>query len=253
MELYYTIIFFFFGCIFGSFYNVVGYRLPKNESLCHPASHCPKCNHKLSPLELIPILSYIIQKGKCRNCKAKISMFYPIFEFLTGVAFALSYIIFGFSCSLLIALLFISMILIIIISDYLYLIIPDEILIIFGSLLWITIIISEGIKTGLLSLLEGFIAFSIMYLLKLLGDFMFKKESMGGGDIKLMFIIGMVIGYKMAIINIFLASIIGLPIAFIVMLKKKEHIIPFGPFLGIASIIILLSHIQFMDIINYIA
>ncbi len=253
MEIYYIVVFFVFGCVFGSFYNVVGYRLPKHESLIRPASHCPKCNHKLSPWELIPILSFIFQKGKCRNCHTKISGFYPLFECATGCLFALSYLIFGFSWQLLISLLFISMILIIIISDYLYLIIPDEILIVFGSLLWIVIIISEGIKTGLFMLAEGAVAFIIMYLLKLTGDFLFKKESMGGGDIKLMFIIGMILGYQLAIINIFLASIIGLPIAFIIMLKKKEHIIPFGPFLGIASIIILLSQIHFMDIINYIS
>jgi leader peptidase (prepilin peptidase)/N-methyltransferase len=253
MEIYYTVVFFIFGAIFGSFYNVVGYRLPKHESLIKPPSHCPKCNHKLKPIELIPIFSFLIQGGKCKNCQTKISGFYPIFEFSTGSLFALSYFLFGFSWNLVIALLFISMILIIIISDYLYLIIPDEVLVIFGVLLLISITINSGLEVGGLSLLEGAISFLIMFLLKKTGDFIFKKESMGGGDIKLMLIIGMVIGYKLAIINIFLASILGLPIAFIILLKNKNHVIPFGPFLGLASIIILLSQIEFMDIINYIS
>ena len=75
MFIYYLIVTFIFGTVLGSFYNVVGYRLPKNESLIKPSSHCPKCNHKLGPSELIPILSYIIQRGKCKNCKQKISLF----------------------------------------------------------------------------------------------------------------------------------------------------------------------------------
>ena len=96
MEILYTIYFFIFGTILGSFYNVVGYRLPRGESLIKPRSHCTNCNHVLTPIELIPILSFLIQGGKCKNCKQKISWFYTIFEFLTGLLFALSYIIFGY-------------------------------------------------------------------------------------------------------------------------------------------------------------
>lgn len=118
MEILYTIYFFIFGTILGSFYNVVGYRLPRGESLIKPRSHCTNCNHVLTPIELIPILSFLIQGGKCKNCKQKISWFYTIFEFLTGLLFALSYIIFGFSIELIVALFFVSMAIIIIISDY---------------------------------------------------------------------------------------------------------------------------------------
>ena len=86
MYLSIIVLFFIFGTIFGSFYNVVGYRIPKGESLLYPSSHCTKCNHKLSPLELIPIFSFLIQGGKCRKCKDKISWFYPIFEFAQNFA-----------------------------------------------------------------------------------------------------------------------------------------------------------------------
>ena len=72
MDLYYLIVFFVFGLIFGSFYNVVGYRLPNNMSLINPPSHCPKCDHRLTPFELIPVFSYLFQGGKCKNCKQKI-------------------------------------------------------------------------------------------------------------------------------------------------------------------------------------
>ena len=81
----YSIMLFILGICFGSFFNVVGYRLPNNMSLAFPPSHCTNCNHKLGALELIPIFSYIFQGGKCKHCKEKISVFYPIFEFITGI------------------------------------------------------------------------------------------------------------------------------------------------------------------------
>ena len=91
MEVAIGIFLFIIGTIFGSFYNVVGYRIPKGESIVYPPSHCTNCNHKLTFFELIPVLSYIFQKGKCKHCHQKISLFYPIFETLTGVLFVLSY------------------------------------------------------------------------------------------------------------------------------------------------------------------
>jgi len=259
MDLYYTIVSFIFGTVLGSFYNVVGYRLPLGQSLIRPASHCTTCNHKLGPLELIPVISYIIQGGKCKNCKSHVSLFYPIFEMSTGLLFALSYIIFGQSIELAIALTLISVLLIIIISDYQTMIIPDEVLIFGGVLLLIELFIKGGFTLVGTSLINGIIAFTIMFLLKLFGDFIFKKESMGGGDIKLMALFGIVFGYKLSIIILFLSSFIGLPVALFLMfthnLKKiddevPENSIPFGPFLAVAAIIILLSKIDFNFIIN---
>lgn len=251
MEIYYTIVTFIFGIVLGSFYNVVGYRIPKGESLITPASHCPKCNHKLGASELVPIFSYIFQKGKCKNCGDKISLFYPIFELSTGLLFAISYLIFGFSIEFFIAITFISMLLIVIISDYQTMIIPDEVLITFTIILLVELYIKNGINVYI-NLINALIAFIIMWLLKKLGDFLFKKESMGGGDIKLMFVIGLVLDWKLAIITIFLASFIGLPISLIVLLKKKTDIIPFGPFLSISAIIMLLSQIQFNELLKFL-
>ncbi len=250
MTLYYSIVFFIFGITLGSFYNVVGYRLPKEESLVYPSSHCTKCGHKLTPLELIPVFSFLFLRGKCHNCGDKISWFYPIFEFITGVLFVLAYLSFGFSYKLVIALIFISMLVIIVVSDYHYMIIPDEVLIVALILIGITTFIGGGIKLLGSCLLNGIISFGIMYLIKLLGDFIFKKESMGGGDIKLMFVIGFVLNYKLAIVSIFLGSIIGLPISLITYHKNKENIIPFGPYLSLGAVIILLSKIDFNFITN---
>lgn len=252
LYIYFIIIFFIFGTVLGSFFNVVGYRLPKGESISTPPSQCPKCNHRLKPIELIPIFSFLIQKGKCRSCGSKISGFYPFFEFLTGVFFSLSYIKFGISIDLLIAITFISMLMIIIISDYLYFIIPDEVLIFFGILLAIQIFIKGGIFSLGWAILDGIIALLIMLLLKKLGDFLFKKESMGGGDIKLLFIFGLLFEWENALLIIFLGSIIGLPVSLIIVKKERGHIIPFGPFLSAGALLMLFTHIDINTIIKFL-
>lgn len=250
MELYYASCFFVLGTILGSFYNVVGFRLPKGESIIYPASHCPNCNHKLQFWELLPILSFAFQRGKCTSCKQKISWFYPIFEFSCGLIFALAFLSFGFTWDLLIALTFISMLIIIMVSDYIYMIIPDEVLVFFGIALFVEILFIHGYQTVLISLGNGCIASFAIYFLKMVGDLVFKKESMGGGDIKLLFIFGLVLGWQLSVLSIFLASIIGLPLSLIILYQKKDHIIPFGPFLSIGAIIILLSRIDLNWLLN---
>lgn len=253
IELNYVLIlcFFVIGTIFGSFYNVVGYRVPNGQSLLYPSSHCTNCNHKLSPLELIPIISYLFLKGKCRKCKQKISLFYPFFEFLTGILFVLSYLSFGLSIECIYSIVFASILVIIMISDYQTMIIPDSVLII-GSAILITIkFFMTDINMVGESLLSATLAFITMLALKIFGDFLFKKESMGGGDIKLMFTFGLMFGWEMAIVSIFLASIIGLPISLILLRKNNDHVIPFGPYLGMASILIVLLKIDFNLILGY--
>ena len=253
-NLNYIIIFSLFtlGTIFGSFYNVVGYRIPKNESILYPSSHCPNCNHKLGPLELIPIISYFLLGGKCKKCKQKISLFYPFFEFLTGILFVLSYISFGISIECIYSIVFVSILVIIIISDYQTMIIPDSILII-GSAILITIkMFATNINVVGESLTSAALAFITMLVLKILGDFLFKKESMGGGDIKLLAVFGFVLGYPLSIISIFLSAFIALPISIIILKLKSTHEIPFGPFLSISALIIFLSKINFADILNFL-
>jgi len=244
--------FFMLGAILGSFYYVVAYRIPKGESIISPPSHCPNCNHRLGPLELVPIFSWLLQLGKCKNCKCNISIFYPLFEIVCGLLFGFSYLSFGFSLDLIVVLTFISMIMIIILSDIYYMIISDGVLIFFSISLFIEMFIIYGYKYALMHLLYGIISFFIMYSLKLLGDFIFKKESMGGGDIKLLFVFGLMFGWQMSIVSIFLSAIIGLPISLIVMRKNSEHVIPFGPYLGIASLIIVLFKIDINFVLSLI-
>lgn len=244
MEIYYTIVFFIFGTVFGSFYNVVGDRLPEGKSIVKPSSHCPKCGHKLKCFELIPIFSFLFQRGKCIKCKSKIGLIHPLFELLSGLLFMIAYLVFGINPPLIIALTFISILLIIFISDIKYMIIPDEVLIIGIIALFIESWIIKGIVPSLYALLDGIIAFAIMIALKKLGDFLFKRESMGGGDIKLMFVFGFVLTWPMALLSIFIGSIIGLPLSLLVMSKNSSHEIAFGPLLSIGAIIILFFQIN---------
>lgn len=253
MELIMIVIMFVFGIIFGSFFNVVGYRLPIGESLLYPSSHCPKCNHKLSYFELFPIFSYIFQLGKCKKCKNKISLIYPVVEFITGILFVFSYLIFGYNIEMIISLIFVSAMIIIIISDIRYMIISDEVLIISGVLIFIFKIYHGGINIIPDILIDMVIPFVFMLLIKLFGDFVFKKESMGGGDIKLMILFGLVLGFELSIVSIFISTILALPISLIALIKKNEHMLPFGPYLAVAALIIHFFKIDFIEILRFIS
>ena len=245
MEIYYTIIMFIIGTIFGSFYNVVGLRIPNKMSLISPPSHCPNCKTPLKPIELIPILSYIFQKGKCKHCQKQIPIFYPIIELLTGCLFALAYISFGLNINIIIPITFISMLIIIIVSDYNYMIISDSILLTFSLILTIEILLIYDVNVLIVHIIAAILSFFTMWGLKKIGDYLFKRESMGGGDIKLLATFGLVIGYPMAILSIFIGSIIALPISLLTLKNNSKHIIPFGPFLAIAAIIIILTKLDF--------
>lgn len=244
MRVLYTIFVWVIGCIFGSFYNVVGYRIPNGLSIVRPGSFCPKCNHTLKWYELIPVVSYLIQKGKCRVCKERISIIYPMVEITTGILFATSYFIFGFTYELIIALIVSSFLVIVIVSDINYLIIPDEVTFFFSLLLFLTKFFVEGFKSAFVALLSGLFLFFVMYLIMVLGNFVFKKESLGGGDVKLMFFIGMLLGPVLGMFSIFLSSLIALPLSLLVYFKHKDNVIPFGPFILIAVFIIILFGIE---------
>lgn len=239
MEYYYLIVFFIYGIVFGSFLQVVGERLPKKESLIKPKySYCPNCKHRLNWYELIPIFSYIFQKGKCIHCKENIPIMYPFIELFTGLLFSVSYYSFGFSYELIIALTLVSYFMIVIVSDLTYMVIPDSVTLITSFIIIIVNFLNLGLNKGLFQLGSGILTFLAMYSIMLLGNFIFKKESLGGADIKLMFISGLVLHPILGLFVIFIASTLALPLALIIYITNKEHMIPFGPFL-IAAIILI--------------
>ena len=239
---------FIIGAVLGSFYMVVGDRLPNNESIVVPRSHCSKCNHTLSWYELIPIVSYIMQGGKCKNCHTKLSISYMLIEILSGTLFALSYYLYGFNYEFFMSIIISSLLIIIYVSDFKYLIINDEPLIIAITLSIITNFVFLGTIKGLYLIISGLVMFIFMYLVKLFGDKAFKRESLGGGDIKLAFFIGCTLGLRLAFVSLIIASFLALPYASYYVVKKQEREIPFGPFLitGVLITFMLSNQIRFV-------
>lgn len=252
MEIYFLIVFFIFGCVMGSFYHLVATRLSLDESIVFPASHCPKCNHKLRWYENIPIFSYLFLRGKCSECGEAIGVSYLVVEIVTGLLFSVCFHSFKLSFDLVIALIFVSSLIIVIISDIEYMIILDEVLMVSTLLIVVLDLVFLGISETAMHIYAGVGAFMTIYAIKIMGDKAFKKESLGGGDIKLMFLFGLVIGYPMSICTIFLATFIAFPIALFILLSDKENIIPFGPFLSMSAILLLIGKFDMMDIFNFL-
>lgn len=252
MEALYLIFFFIIGLFLGSFFCVVGMRFGRGEGFVKGHSHCDLCNHPLKWYDLIPLVSFIFLKGKCRYCKGKIQPILFFIELFTGLLFMISYYSFGFSASLIFSLFSVSLTMIVMTSDFLYLMIPDEVLLFFSICFIVIQLLVHGIYSCLLSIGSGILLFSFMYLLMLLGNFLFKKETLGGGDIKLLFVIGLVIEPILGFCSIFLASFIALPISFFLFIKKRENMIPFGPFLLVGLLIILFAKISTSDIMNFL-
>lgn len=244
MNVLYLITFFVLGTIFGSFYHVVGSRLPLNESIFYPGSHCDKCRHPLKSKDLVPIFSYLFHKGRCGYCHEKLSIMHPVIEIATGLLFMVSYYSFGFTWDLLLALGIISLFIIVMVSDLNYLIIPDEVVIFFA----LYFLIIQFLKLDLLSfgysVLSGIFLFAVMYGLMLLGNKLFHKESLGGGDIKIMFLVGCILGPVLGLFDIFVASFLALPVSLFLYLKKEENVIPFGPFLLLGFLLLFFMKID---------
>lgn len=251
MEAYIYIIIFIFGTVMGSFLNVLAVRISIGESIIYPRSHCHNCQHRLRWYELIPVISYLIQGGKSRCCGCKLPISYLLMEVITGVLYCTSYHSFGFSYEFIISLIFISSLVTIIVSDIEYMIILDEIIAIGSILIIVLELLLFGLEYTANSILAGVGSFITMYVIKLIGDRLFKKESMGGGDIKLMFMFGLVIGYPLCICDIFLATFIAFPIAIYMLLARKDNLIPFGPFLAMGAILIHISKVDINSIIGF--
>lgn len=237
-----AILIFILGLIVGSFSNVCIYRIPRNESIVYPASHCPKCRSPIKPFDNIPLLSYILLKGRCRNCKNKISIQYPIVEFLTGLIYLIIYLIYGLSVQTLIYIILSSALIIIAFIDLKEQMVPDVISlpgIVIGFILSFFVSYISFINSALGVVVGG----GIIIIIGLAGSLIFKKEAMGGGDVKLAAMIGAFLGWRYIIISLFLGFFLGALAGIILILskiKKREDAIPFGPFIALGSIITLL-------------
>lgn len=234
MEFVILCLFFIYGLVFGSFFNVVGLRVPKGESIVRPPSHCTVCDRNLTVKDLVPVFSYVFLKGKCRGCGTKIHWVYPVMELATGLLFAFAYYQLGFALELVVALLFISLLVIITVSDIAYMLIPDKILLFFLIPL-IVLRVFEPLSPWWDSIVGAVVGFGVLFLIAIVS-----KGGMGGGDIKLFFVIGLVLGWVPTLLTLFLASIIGTVIGVISLRRTKQGRktpIPFGPSIAIAAII----------------
>lgn len=248
MTIYYAVFLFIVGTVMGSFFHVVGSRLSVGESIVKPGSHCSQCNHPLKWYELVPIVSYLFQKGRCRVCKVRISLWYPLVELLTGILYLGCYLLYGFSYDFGITLLIGSLLIVVCVSDFGNLIIPDEVLLVASIVLLAIQFSLKGVSFGLHSLLAGVSLFVFMLLVKFLGDFIFKRDSMGGGDIKLAFFMGCALGFRASYMAILLGSLLALPYAFVVSRIYQNREVPFGPFLLMGTLLAyaLNPYIQFL-------
>lgn len=228
MQYTIPLIIFIYGAIFGSFFNVVIFRVPKKESIIHHSSHCPKCMETIKPYDLIPIVSYLILGGKCRNCKSPISKRYPIIESLTGISYVLVYLVFGLTYQTLIGIILASILIIITMIDIDTLEILDRF-----QIMLLVLALGNLFVTPLpfVDHLIGFFSISILFYI-----IAYISGGIGGGDIKLIAIAGLLLGYKATLVAFFIASILGGSVAiYLLATKQKERksMIAFGPYLCI--------------------
>ena len=235
------IIIFMIGLVIGSFSNVCIYRLPRNESVIFPASHCPSCNQSIKWYDNIPLLSFLILKGKCRYCQNRISAQYPLVEFLTGYLYLVLFLLYGLQLKTFVYMLFCSALIIITFIDLKEQIIPDVISLPFIVLGFLLSFFLKNITPvdSLLGILSGG---GILLLIAVAGSYLFKREAMGGGDIKLAAMVGAFLGWQLTLLSLFLGFFFGAFIGVIVLFKnkgknEKSDSIPFGPFIALGSVI----------------
>lgn len=245
---------FIYGLLFGSFFNVLIYRLPEGRSVIFPKSSCPKCNRNLTCLENIPVLSFLFLRGKCKGCKTKIPLQYPLVELATGIySLVLYFVLFDkiewaatgnwwnwieVFLQYFTLLLFIP----IAIIDIKHYIIPDEITIT-GIVLALAVSFLPNGITPLQSIIGAAVGGGFLLLVGFIGKIILKKDAMGGGDIKFLFWIGAVFGFQTALAGIFIGSFVGAVVSGILILLKKiesENHIPFGPYLCAGVLILVI-------------
>ena len=238
------LLWFFCGTMLGSFLNVCIYRLPREQSVVYPGSRCPHCERLISWYDNVPLLSFLALRGACRRCRKPIAWRYPLVELLTGAMTVAVVARFGPGP---VGLIFLALVCALIVSSFIDLefqIIPDEIslgglacgVVLSGlvpslhgaSSLWVSL------GRSLIGLLVGG---GLLYGTGIVGELLFHKESMGGGDVKLLAMAGSVLGWKLVTLTFFLAPFLALLPGLWVLLRKQSHVIPYGPFLSLSLLV----------------
>lgn len=230
------VVFFFavLGAVVGSFLNVCILRLPADQSVVSPPSRCPKCGSGVRWYDNIPILSWLFLRGRCRNCQNPISIQYPLIELTTAVIWGWMAARYGAGPESVRAALFLTLLLGIAMTDAREYIIPDEFSI-GGLLLGVGFAVAAGFPTLRDAVIGATVGFALLWVVAWLGKHAFKKEAMGGGDIKMMAMVGAFVGWKGVFLTIFLGSVVGTVIFGPLALVGKKKDVPFGIFLALGA------------------
>lgn len=257
-----SVLVFLFGLAVGSFLNVCIHRLPKGESVVRPRSRCPGCAHPIAAYDNIPVLSYLLLRGRCRHCAAPISPLYPLVELLTATGLLLAYLRFGFSLESLKAALLAAALIVLIFTDLRDRLLPDRITypgIVAGFLFALWVPVEDGTAAFLLRPLFGGNPFPALFslaeallgcflgagLLFALGEVWYRLrrvEAIGLGDVKMMAMVGLFFGLKLTVLTLLLGSLLGSLFGglFILLAKKSSRYeLPLGTFLGLAALVAL--------------
>lgn len=241
-EIWQQVLVFFVGSCLGSFYNVIIYRLPAGESIVHPRSKCPHCGVSIAAYDNIPILSYLILRGRCRSCGGKISFRYPLVEALTGSMAWFLFTRFGWSLQFGIEFFFVSLLILITFIDLATYLIPD-VLSLPGVVLGFALSFVSVRVTWLDSLMGILLGGGFFYLVAVVYERVRQKEGLGGGDIKMLGMIGAFIGWPGAVFTVLTASVAGALVGTFLMWKNRKGLgtmLPFGPFLAFGACLYLM-------------
>lgn len=226
----------FAGAAVGSFLNVLILRLPQDESIVSPRSRCPGCLHPIAWYDNIPILSWLLLRGRCRRCKERISVQYPLIELTTALLWVGSVWHYEVTLAALAAAVFGTMLLGIAVTDLRHYLIPDEYTL--GGLpIGVVLSLRNGVDGLTQSIIGAAVGFGLLYAVAVVGERLFKKEAMGGGDIKMMAMVGSFVGWKGVLLTIFGGSLLGTLVFAPLLLFKIKRLVPFGVFLAAAAAI----------------
>jgi leader peptidase (prepilin peptidase)/N-methyltransferase len=221
------------GLCFGSFLNVCILRLPHDQSLLRPRSTCPQCKQPIAWRDNIPVVSWLWLRGKCRWCHKPISVQYPLIEALVGVLFGVSILTYGASLHAVSAVVFGTLLLGIAITDARHYLIPDEFTL-GGLVLGLALALGGGVPGFLQALLGAAVGFGLLWGVAQAGAWVFKEEAMGGGDVKMMAMVGSFVGWRGVLLTVFAGAALG-SLIFVPLSIKKKRLVPFGVFLAVGA------------------
>lgn len=235
--LYFYTVLTVLGLFIGSFLNVVAQRIPRGQSIVHPPSHCESCGHRLGPLDLIPVFSWVLSAGKCRYCGEKYAVGYALWEAATGGLFLLAGVVLGPVPELITGLLLVSLLVVVVQTDLAGMVIPDRV-VFFGMAAGLILRLFLHSRPlwdyGSAFLAGGGLLFAAAWL----GEKILSKEAMGGGDIKLLAMLGLYLGLANTLLTLFIGSLLGLCLTLLLLALRRisrDQPIPFGPYLALGA------------------